>query len=86
MKKIIAILRPFDRKQNVYVYEDNNKIAAHQVTLDDFNTFMFQLNQQYDVTQIDLSGPKQFSRGIKRRLEEEEIKKYSENKLNINII
>ena len=86
MKKIVAVLRPFDRKQNVYVFENGNKIANIQVTLDEFNNSIFSLNQQYEVNQVDLSGPKQFSRGIKRKLEEAEIEKYSEHKLIINVI
>ena len=86
MKKIIAVLRPFDRKQNIYVFEDNNKIDEKQTTLEDFNISIFQLSKEYEITQVDLSGPKQFSRGIKRKLEEAEIEKYSENKLVINII
>lgn len=86
MKKIVTILCPFDRKQNVYVFENNNKIADRQVTLDDFNSLIFQLKQQYDVNQIDISGPKQFVYGIKRKLEEAEIAKYNENKLIINVI
>ena len=86
MKKIIAVLRPFDRKQNLYVFEDGNKIANTQTTLDDFNATIFKLHQEYDVDQIDLTGPKQFSRGLKHKLESAEIEKYSENNLIINII
>ena len=86
MKKIIAVLRPFDRKQNVYVFEDGNNIVCNQVTLDDFNNLIFKLQQDFDVHQVDLTGPKQFSRGIKRKLEQAEIQKYSENKLIINVI
>ena len=86
MKKIIAVLRPFDRKQNLYLFEDGNQIINEQVTLDDFNTFIFKLQQDYDVNQLDLTGPKQFSRGIKRKLEQAEIEKYHKNKLTINII
>ena len=86
MKKIIAVLRPFDRLQNVYVFEDGNKIASAETTLDDFNDLIFEFQQDAEVNQVDLSGPKQFCRGIKRRLEEAEIQKYSQNKLIINII
>ena len=86
MKKMIAVLRPFDRKQNVYVFEDGNLITNQQATLDAFNSLIFQFQQDYEVNQLDLTGPKQFSRGIKRKLEEAEIAKYNEYKIVINII
>ena len=86
MKKIIGVLRPFDRRQNFYVYEDGNKLDTKQPTVDEINETIFALCQKYEITQVDLTGPKQYNRGLKKKIELAEMQKYNENKLTINII
>lgn len=86
MKKVIGILRPFDRRQNFYVYEDGNRLEARQPTVDEITDTVFALCDKYDITQVDLTGPKQYNRGLKKKIEIAEMQKYSENKLTINII
>ena len=85
-KKIVGVLRPFDRRQNFYVYEDGNRIDKISVTLEEMNESLFALAQKHDVMRIDLSGPKQYARGIAKKLQEDEIAKYSRAFLTINII
>ena len=34
MKKIVAIIKPFEAKQKVFVYEDGQEIASTEVILD----------------------------------------------------
>lgn len=86
MKKIIGVLRPFDLVQKFYVYENGNKIDAVGIELNEIPTTVLGLSQQYDVHQLDLTGPKQFSKGISSKIKEEDIKKYSKETLTINII
>ena len=86
MKKIIGVLRPFDRRQNFYVYEDSNRLETKQPTIDEINETIFALCQKYDIIQVDLTGPKQFNRGLKKKIELAEMQKYNENKLIINVI
>lgn len=85
-KKIIGVLRPFDLVQKFYVYEDGNKIDTIAVKIDDVPNTILGLSNKYDVYQLDLTGPKQFSRGISSKIKEEEIKKYNQEKIEINII
>ena len=75
MKKIIGVLRPFDLVQKFYVYENGNKIDAVGAKLDEIPTTVLGLSQQYDVHQLDLTGPKQFSKGISSKIKEEDIDK-----------
>lgn len=86
MKKIIGILRPFDLEQKFYVYEDGNKIDAVKTSLDDIPTTVIGLADKYEVKQLDLSGPKQFSAGVSNKIKEEEVRQYSKERININII
>lgn len=85
-KKIIGVLRPFDLVQKFYVYEDGNKIDTVAVKIDDVPNTILGLSNKHDVYQLDLTGPKQFSRGISSKIKEEEIKKYNQEKIEINII
>lgn len=85
-KKIIGVLRPFDLQQKIYVYQDGNKIDATISTIQELNKTLFELIDEYDIKQVDLTGPEQFLRGIKQQLEEAELAKYSNNKITINLI
>lgn len=86
MKKIIGIIRPFDLRQTFYVYEDGNKIAVEYPTLNEINESVFSLSSKYEVNQVDLVGPKQYNRGLSKRIKEAEMTKFNENKLEINIV
>ena len=85
-KKIIGLLQPFDLKQNIYVYEDGNKIEIIETKVDNFTSEMLQLINKYKIEDIELSGPKKYTKGIGTKVQEEDIKNYSNNNLNIKYI
>ena len=86
MRKIIGIIHPFDLYQTLYVYEDGNKLDIQQVKLDDVPAAIFKFSKQYDVNQVDLSGAAHFAKGLIKKIKQEEMNKYSENKLDIKCI
>lgn len=86
MKKIVAYLRPFDLKQNFYVYEDGHKIASAAVEMKEIPELVLSFSEEYSVFQLDLAGPKQYARGVKKNIEEIELTKNEINKIEINII
>lgn len=86
MKKIIGILRPFNLEQSFYVFEDGNKIDSAELTIDEINDFIFNLIDKYNIHQIDLSGPKQYSKGIAEKIKQAEVTKYNKNSITINLI
>ena len=86
MKKIIGIIHPFDAQQTFYVYQDGNKLEIVKTSIDEIPNVVFNLSKTYDISQIDLSGAKHFSQGIKRKIEEIEIEKYNKNNLTIRCI
>ena len=85
-KKIIGLLQPFDLKQNIYVYEDGNKIEIIETKIDNFTSEMLQLINKYKIEDIELAGPKKYTKGIGTKVQEEYIKNYSNNNLNIKYI
>jgi hypothetical protein len=42
--------------------------------------------QEYDVSQLDLVGPKQYNKGLSKKIKEAEMIKYDKNTLEINIV
>jgi hypothetical protein len=73
-------------KQNFYVYEDGNKLDSASPTIDEISETIFALMQEYDVSQLDLVGPKQYNKGLSKKIKEAEMVKYDKNTLEINIV
>ena len=86
MKKIIAMVRPFDAQQILMVYEDGNKIDMIQTSIADFNESLFVLSEKHEVYQLDMTGPKKYIKGLEKQIKEAEMTKYSANKIEVNII
>ena len=86
MKKIVSVIKPFVVNQNVFVYEDGNKIDVLSVPLNDIQNILVNTATQYEVTDIELIGSKKYLNGIVKKIKETEISQYNEHKLNINII
>ena len=86
MKKIVSVIKPFIINQNVFVYEDGNKVDAISVPLNDIQIILVDTATKYEATEIELIGPKKYLKGIVNKIEETEINKYNTNKLNIKII
>lgn len=87
MKKIVGILRPFDLTQSFYVYEDGNKIEVVYPKVSEINSTIIGLIDKYQIEQIDLTGPKQYAKGICKQLREDIVLKYNNNSnITINLI
>ena len=86
MKKIVSVIKPFVVNQNVFVYEDGNKIDVVSVPLNDIQNILVNTAIQYEVTDIELIGSKKYLNGIINKIKETEMSKYNEHKLNITIV
>lgn len=86
MKKIVSVIKPFITNQNVFVYEDGNKIDVISTPLNDIQKVLVNVANQYETTEVDLIGSKKYLNGIVNKVKEEEITQYNENKINVNII
>lgn len=83
--KIVSILRPFDKLQSFFVYEDSNKIDGAETQLSEFPQVLVNMANKYELTSVTLIGPEQFLKGIKKNIETYEVKQYGLNKLDIHI-
>ena len=86
MKKIVSIIKPFTINQNIFVYEDGNKIDAISVPLNDIQNILVNTANKYEITEVELIGSKKYLNGIVKKVQEEEITQYKKNKINIKII
>ena len=86
MKKIVAIIKPFEAKQKVFVYEDGQEIASTEVILDELNETILSYANTYEVNSVDFTGPKKYNSGLAKELEQYELVKYNVNNIDINII
>ena len=86
MKKIVSVIKPFVVNQNVFVYEDGNKIDVISVPLDNIQDVLINTATKYEITDIELIGSKKYLNGIVNKIKETEMSQYNEHKLNINII
>ena len=86
MKKIVSVVRLFTLNQNVFVYEDGNKINVATCSLDDMPETIVNMANEYEVTNVQLIGAKNFLQNIKTKTKELEITKYGKNNLEIELI
>lgn len=86
LDRIVAIVRPFDKIQYVHIYRDGECQYNYSIPMDQFNERLIELSELYNLSTIDIAGPKAFTQKLKDDIEKYNITKYSENKLEINLI
>ena len=86
MRRIIGVFKPFAFKQKLFVYDGSNKIDSLEVSNSELSEVIFGLAQKYEVDRVDLSGPKQYVRGLSKQLEKIELQKYNKSSISFNII
>lgn len=84
--KIVSVIKPFVMQQNIFVYENGNKIDSIKSTIDDIQDIIIDIATKYETNSVELIGAKSYLEGIKNRIETAEMTKYNEHKLNIQII
>lgn len=86
-RKMIIITDPYVVQQNIYVYEDNNKIDIIPSTLEDLPNNIFAISSKYEIEDVSLLGPKQYNRGLLKTIQKEENNsQYKMKKLNFNLM
>lgn len=84
--RIVGVMRPFELQQQLFVYKGSEQLANILSKERETVENIMALASEYNAERVDLTGPKQYSRGIKRKLEEAEMSKYNKNTLTINIL
>lgn len=84
MRKIIGMVSPVAPSQQIYVYENGNKIEMFNIEVDEITNTVFAIADQYtDIEQVELFGPKSYANGIAKRIKDAEASKYSNRSLEI---
>ena len=86
MRKIVTVIRPFTLNQNVFVYEDGNKIDVVTTDLESIVDTIIEISAKYEAKEIQLIGSKNFSKGIQERIETAEMTKYGKKELKIILV
>lgn len=86
MKKLVSVIKPFIVNQNIFVYEDGNKIDVLSVPLNEIEKVLVDTATQYEAHEVELLGSKKYLNGIVNKIREIENSRYKENKLSIKII
>lgn len=86
MIKLVGMIQPFDAVQTLYVYENGNILEVVHPTLDNLPDAVFSLKDKYNANKLDLVGATRFSKGYQKKILEEEVKRYSSNTLEINVL
>ena len=86
MRKIVSVIKPFVLKQNLFIYEDGNKIDIVSADIEHIEKDIVNTAKQFDVTRIELVGSKSYLKGIQTKIEEEEMTLYDKKVLEIKII
>lgn len=83
MKKIVSVIKPFVMQQNIFVYEDGNKIDIISTDINNIENALMETAAKYDIKEINLAGSKKFSEGVRARVQS--VDKYT-NDIEIKII
>lgn len=87
MKKLVVKIDPFQKKQQIYVYDSEQKIVPSvEADIENLNFTISNLAQTEEITRVDFAGPRKFAEGMKAQLEDIQITLYKKNNLEINLI
>lgn len=83
---LATCIRPFDAKQLIHVINDNQETAETCITsFEEYGNTVIQLMTEYNITELQLHGPRQFCEKTAKDVREAEMAKYNDNHLIINI-
>ena len=83
--EIVNDFMKFFYNKNIFE-NDEDKIEIIETKVDNFTSEMLQLINKYKIEDIELAGPKKYTKEIGTKVQEEYIKNYSNNNLNIKYI
>lgn len=78
--------RPFTFSQNFVVYEEGVEITNTQVPMNILEESIIAYAHQHNVSEINIAGPKIYTKGIQKRMQKVELEKYNENTVEINLV
>ena len=87
MNKILLVnIKPFTFTQTVSIFEDGNEIRTIIVPMNKIEEEILVLTKKDNISEVNIVGPKVYTKGIKKKIEKVEFKTYNKNMLNIKLI
>lgn len=83
--KIVTIIKPFNMVFPIYVYNEGELIEEKSSAMNSIAEDIITIANKYQISQIDIAGPKKFNQGIQKDIEEKGLTKYNLT-YNINLI
>lgn len=87
MNKILLVnVKPFTFTQTVSIFEDGNEVRTVTVPMNKIEEEILILAKKDNISEINIVGPKVYTKGIKKKIEKAELKTYNKNMLDIKLI
>ena len=87
MNKILLVnIKPFTFTQTLSIFEDGNEIRTIIVPMNKIEEEILILTKKDNISEVNIVGPKVYTKGIKKKIEKAELKTYNKNMLNIKLI
>ena len=86
MKTLFIYARPFTFNQNILIFEDGKEIKNEIVSMNTLEESVICLAHSNNITEVNIAGPKIYTKGIQKKIQKAELEKYSENTLKINLV
>ena len=87
MDKILLVnIKPFTFTQAISIFEDGNEVETMVVPMNKIEEEILILAKHGNISEVNLVGPKVYTKGIQKKIEKAELKTYNKNMLNIKLI
>ena len=87
MNKILLVnIKPFTFTQTISIFEDGNEVRTVTVPMNKIEEEILILAKKDNISEVNLIGPKVYTKGIQKKIEKAELKTYNKNILDIKLI
>lgn len=87
MNKVLLVnIKPFTFTQIISIFEDGNEVETMIVPMNKIEEEILILAKHNNISEVDLVGPKVYTKGIQKKIEKAEFKTYNKNMLDIKLI
>ena len=87
MDKILLVnIKPFTFTQIISIFEDGDEVETMAVPMNKIEEEILILTKHNDISEVNLIGPKIYTKGIQKKIEKAELKTYNKNMLDIKLI
>jgi hypothetical protein len=87
MEKVLLVnIKPFTFSQVISIFEDGNEAGTMIVPMNKIEEEILILAKHNNISDVNIVGPKVYTKGIQKKIEKAELKTYNKNLLNIKLI